>query len=139
MKEDRITLIPMEEPERTRLLQDVLRGWKESNTFSVLSKWRNELYPVYSRGDDGKVILIAKIERCAVGLFGFRAYGCHLTGYVRPANGKVAIWVGKRSKTKQNFPSMLDNIVSMLWFTRVLQVIETVVYRTRLEEGFRGM
>jgi len=45
------------------------------------------------------------------GVFGIRKYGSHLNGYIIENDGTLKMWIGQRSKTKQTFPSMLDNLV----------------------------
>jgi hypothetical protein len=46
-----------------------------------------------------------------LGAFGIRKYGSHLNGYVIDDDGTWRMWIGKRSKTKQTFPDMYDNLV----------------------------
>ena len=43
--------------------------------------------------------------------FGVRAFGPHMTGYVRRKDG-LHIWVPRRSFTKPTFPGQLDNTVA---------------------------
>jgi isopentenyldiphosphate isomerase len=51
------------------------------------------------------------MERAAVPWFGVRAYGPHMTGYMRKSDG-MHIWVPRRSYKKPTFPGMLDNTVA---------------------------
>jgi isopentenyldiphosphate isomerase len=51
------------------------------------------------------------MERAAVPWFGVRAFGPHMTGYVRRKDG-LHIWVPRRSYTKPTFPGQLDNTVA---------------------------
>ena len=70
--------------------------------------WREEAYPVtweFSRP------ALMTMERAAVPWFGVRAYGPHMTGYVRKKDG-LHIWVPKRSSDKPTFPGELDNTVA---------------------------
>ena len=79
--------------------------------FQVLSKWRDELYPVF--GEDGSVLF--DIERSASALFGIVTYGCHMTAYVRKevaGQEAVQIWVPRRARSKQTYGGMLDNTVA---------------------------
>jgi hypothetical protein len=46
------------------------------------------------------------------GVFGIRKYGVHVNGYVIEDDGTWRMWIGQRSKTKQTFPGMFDNMVS---------------------------
>lgn len=72
-----------------------------------LSGWRNEKYCVLGKESQE----LFAIERSAAGLLGVRSYGCHLNGYtVDDATGEMKMWVAKRSRYKQTFPSFLDNI-----------------------------
>ena len=43
--------------------------------------------------------------------FGVRAFGVHLTGYVRRADG-LHVWVPRRARDKPTYPGMLDNTVA---------------------------
>ena len=51
------------------------------------------------------------IDRASVAYFGVRAYGQHLNGFVRD-NGRIHMWLGRRSRSKQSFPGMLDQLVA---------------------------
>jgi isopentenyldiphosphate isomerase len=51
------------------------------------------------------------MERAAVPWFGVRAFGPHMTGYVRRKDG-LHIWVPRRSFSKPTFPGELDNTVA---------------------------
>ncbi|KAI8800676.1 NUDIX hydrolase domain-like protein [Cladochytrium replicatum] len=82
---------------------------KSDPVLRPLLGWRGERYPVY--GEDGRTVVM-ECERSAAGLLGVRTYGCHLNGFTRDSEGKIeSIWVARRSKTKQTYPGMLDNIV----------------------------
>lgn len=74
-----------------------------------ITGWRNELYPVTHSFHAPPVALI---ERAAAPYFGIKAYGVHVNGYVRGADGQLQLWVGRRSHTKQTWPSLLDHIVA---------------------------
>ena len=65
--------------------------------------WRDELLPVVATFS-GKPALL--MERAAMPLFGFKAYGVHVNGFVRDKNtGEVTkLWVAKRAKDKSTFP-----------------------------------
>jgi 8-oxo-dGTP pyrophosphatase MutT (NUDIX family) len=76
----------------------------------VIKGWRNELLPAVSSFESAPHFLI---ERAAVPLFGLRAYGVHVNGFVRGDYNQIShMWVGKRSKTKSLWPSMYDHIVA---------------------------
>jgi isopentenyldiphosphate isomerase len=74
----------------------------------VITGRRDEFYPV-STGFTAKPF--ARIERAAIPAFGIRAYGVHLNGYVRKADG-IHMWIGRRARDKQTYPGMLDNMVA---------------------------
>ena len=51
------------------------------------------------------------MERAAVPLFGLRAFGVHLNGYVRGPEG-LSLWVARRSKDKATAPGKLDHLAA---------------------------
>ncbi|GFO27540.1 nudix hydrolase 20, chloroplastic-like, partial [Plakobranchus ocellatus] len=53
---------------------------------------------------------LMEVERAASGLFGFLQYGVHINGFTRGPDGEMKMWIGRRSKTKQTFPDMFDNM-----------------------------
>lgn len=90
---------------RTRAVEGVLRRLLEKGVFD---DWRNEPFPVgtgFSRPP------LLRIERGAVPLFGVRAYGVHVNGIVNERRS-LAMWIGRRSKTKRLSPDKLDQIVA---------------------------
>jgi len=94
---------------RGKVINDLLKHWRDNKTFSCLKGWRDEVYPVF----DGNHEIAFNIERSGIALFGFRAYGCHINGYVEdPETHKLKMWIAQRSFTKQTFPGKLDNIVA---------------------------
>ncbi len=90
---------------RTEAVEKFLRGLREEGLFKA---WRNERYPVTNNLADAPLM---EMERAAVAHFGLRAYGVHMTGYVRSDN-KLFIWVARRSRSKPTYPGMLDNTVA---------------------------
>ena len=40
-------------------------------------------------------------------------YGVHVNGYFVDENGKMLMWIARRSSTKQTWPGKLDQIVSV--------------------------
>jgi len=94
---------------RCKVMNDLLTHWRDNETFGCLKGWRNELYPIF----DGNHEIAFNIERSGIALFGFRAYGCHINGYVEdPDTHKLKMWIAQRSFNKQTFPGKLDNIVA---------------------------
>lgn len=103
---------PSNEPERTKLVAQLTKHWRENETFALLKGWRDELWPVYGRNGD----VLFSMERSAMGLFGTTRYGVHMTAFIRrndeDSKYDLRIWVPKRSATKSTYPSMLDNTVA---------------------------
>jgi len=71
-------------------------------------QWREEAYPVTCIYADPPLMTM---ERAAVPWFGVRAFGPHMTGFVRKKDG-LHIWVPRRSYSKPTFPGELDNTVA---------------------------
>lgn len=92
---------------RTQAVAGVLAELRDKH--GLLSGWRDELYPVTPAFDAEPLLLI---ERAAAPYFGIRAYGVHVNGYVVQADGRKALWVARRSASKQTWPGKLDHIVA---------------------------
>lgn len=90
---------------RTEAVDGVLREMKANGE---IAGWRNEPYPV---GDRFAGPVLFHMERAAVPLFGVRAYGVHMNGAVEK-DGRLYMWVGKRSLTKPTGPGKLDQLVA---------------------------
>jgi len=73
-----------------------------------IEAWRGELYPVTP---DWHTPPLMQIERAACPRFGIRAFGVHINGFVRKADG-IHMWVARRAYDKPTFPGMLDNMVA---------------------------
>jgi 8-oxo-dGTP pyrophosphatase MutT (NUDIX family) len=70
--------------------------------------WRDEPYPLRDR-DGGEH---ATIERAASRFWGTMTLGAHCNGYVADASGRpAALWIARRSLTKQTDPGRLDNLI----------------------------
>lgn len=74
----------------------------------TLPPLRREMYPVLPRW--GAEPLLA-IDRAAVPYFGIDAYGLHINGFVRKADG-IHLWVGKRAMDRGVAPGQYDNLVA---------------------------
>ena len=74
----------------------------------LIGGWRDEPYPV--GGPFGGPHAF-EMERAAVPLFGVRAYGVHVNGYVRESSG-LRMWVARRARDKPTYPGMLDNMIA---------------------------
>lgn len=92
---------------RSKLVAETIAEAVKQDKFELLKGWRNEKYPVYGPGGE----FLLEMERCASPLFGIVSYGAHLTGYVHDESG-YKIWVPRRAKNKQTYPSLLDNTVA---------------------------
>ena len=91
---------------RTAAMRAFLLELRERGQFGKL--WREEAYPVAWEFTDPPLMAM---ERAAVPWFGVRAFGPHMTGYVRRKDG-LHIWVPRRSYNKPTFPGELDNTVA---------------------------
>lgn len=99
--------------ERSKVVEATVRAMHATGHFKVLSKWRDELYPVF--GPQGA--LLFSMERSASALFGIVTYGCHMTAYVKSQKEDdevedMKIWVPRRAANKQTYGGMLDNTVA---------------------------
>ncbi len=91
---------------RTDAVRDFLLKLRGEGLFG--NTWREEPYPVGEKFTDPPLMIM---ERAAVPWFGVRAYGPHMTGYVKKSDG-LHIWVPRRSYKKPTFPGELDNTVA---------------------------
>ena len=91
--------------ERTQALSEVMQRLREEGH---IDGWRDELYPVNRAWSEPAFLLI---ERAAVPWFGVRAYGVHMNGFVRAADG-LKMWVARRSLSKPTGPGKLDQMVA---------------------------
>jgi hypothetical protein len=97
------------EAERNQKAAATADFWQMNQDFGILSRWRNELYPVYGPRNE----LLYSIERSASPLFGIVAYGVHMTAYVRSPESShgIKIWIPKRAASK-SYGGMLDNTIA---------------------------
>lgn len=105
--EDRIEFVPGLDgfESRTEAVHGVLLDMKANGE---IAGWRDEPYPVAERFS---APVLFNMERAAVPLFGVRAYGVHLNGFVEK-DGRLYMWVGKRSLAKPTGPGKLDQMVA---------------------------
>ena len=54
---------------------------------------------------------VLRLDRAAAPYFGIRAFGQHMNGYVVD-DGKLKLWLGRRSNDRIHFPGKLDNMVA---------------------------
>ena len=90
---------------RSAAVDGVLRRLADDG---LVPGWRDEAYPV---GLSFSAPQLFKMERAAVPLFGVRAYGVHLNGFVRQGDA-IQMWIGRRSLDKPVAPGKLDQIVA---------------------------
>jgi isopentenyldiphosphate isomerase len=91
---------------RTPAVERVLRAIDADG--GLLHGWRDERYPVVRAFGETPALLM---ERAAVPLFGVRAFGLHLNGYVDKPAG-LHMWIARRARDKPTYPGMLDNMVA---------------------------
>ena len=87
-------------------MDHVLVQMREAYLFpSLLKNWRDEKYAVL----DAKSPF--SIMRAAHAIFGMVISGAHMTVYTQTSEG-IRIWIPRRSSTRSEYPSMLDNSVA---------------------------
>jgi hypothetical protein len=91
---------------RTRALADVVAVLRAEGRVPL---WRDEAYAVAAE-PGGR--LLFEIERGAAALFGVRARGVHVNGFVRGDDGGLSLWIARRSATASVAPGALDNMVA---------------------------
>ncbi len=74
----------------------------------LITGWRDEPYPINTSFTAQPLM---QMERAAIPHFGVRAYGVHMNGFVRRADG-LHMWVARRARDKPTYPGMLDNTVA---------------------------
>ena len=115
--------------ERTKAFEKVLLDMKEKKHFAALEGWRNENYHVKYRFSEKPLF---EIERSSVNIFGLKAYGCHINGYVKK-NKQYFMWIARRSKTKPTYPNMLDNFVNISF-----HYSKAFIYKINQVKNFKG-
>ncbi|KAJ2484549.1 hypothetical protein IWW37_006136 [Coemansia sp. RSA 2050] len=93
---------------RSAAVAELLAQMRSEKTWAPLSKWRDELYPIY----DSSAGVAVMIERAASSNFGIRTYGVHVNGFTHSATGELRMWVGRRSLNKPTWPGYLDQIAA---------------------------
>ena len=91
---------------RSEAMRAFLLELRDRGLFGRL--WREEIYNVGQNFSDPPLMTM---ERAAVPWFGVRAWGPHMTGFVRKKDG-LYIWVPRRSYDKPTYPGELDNTVA---------------------------
>ncbi len=90
---------------RTAAIGEVTRALVE---LGIVQGWRNESFAVAANYGEQPLF---RLERAAVPVFGVKAYGVHLNGFVRDADG-IKLWVGRRADNRPIEPGKLDNMVA---------------------------
>ncbi len=91
--------------ERTAAIAGICRSLAANG---VLAAERGEMFPVAPRWN---MAPLAEVDRRWVTHFGLPAYGVHLNGFVRAAEG-MQMWIARRAKGKMTYPGKLDNLVA---------------------------
>ncbi len=110
------TIIIKSKWDTAKKLNDIFGITIASLVQKKIIKKRNEFFPVfyYPALKIPEKINFKKphfrIDRSAIRFFGFRSWGVHLNGFTNQ-DGKIKIWIAKRSKNKSSYPSKLDNLV----------------------------
>jgi len=74
----------------------------------IIERLRKERYPLLSHWGAEP---LAAIDRGVVGCFGIPAFGLHINGYVRRADGGRSLWIARRAWDRRVAPGKLDNMV----------------------------
>jgi isopentenyldiphosphate isomerase len=90
---------------RSAAMDRVLRGLEADG---IVKGRRGENYPVTRDYAEPPFL---QMERAGIPHFGVRAFGVHMSGYVRKADG-IHMWIGRRARDKHTYPNMLDNTVA---------------------------
>ena len=93
---------------RSAAVDSVMRELRQAG---VICGWREEMFPVAARYGAEPLF---DLERASVPLFGVKAYGVHLNGYVR-RDGEIWLWVGRRAANRPIEPGKLDHLVAGAW------------------------
>lgn len=88
---------------RTKAMAEVARSLQSRG---LVPGWHDEDVAVAPRFGSAPLL---KLERSAAPLFGVTVLGVHVNGIVRGRDG-LKMWIGRRSRSKSTYPSMLDNL-----------------------------
>ncbi|HXP95999.1 MAG TPA: DUF4743 domain-containing protein [Telmatospirillum sp.] len=90
---------------RTTAVDAVLDQLRREGDFP---KALGEDYRVVGQWGDAPLLLI---DRSAISVFGLRAFGVHLNGYVRQGDS-LKLWIAQRAADRKVEPNKLDNMVA---------------------------
>ncbi|XP_028266033.1 thiamine pyrophosphokinase 2 [Parambassis ranga] len=94
---------------RSEAVDSVLQALRQDDSLTCLKGWRDEKYSVMPKFSDPPLMWM---ERAATSLFGVKRYGVHINGYTVSDTGEVSMWLARRSRTKQTYPGLLDNVAA---------------------------
>lgn len=128
---------------RTHIVDGAIRRMAEAGHREILTGWRNERFPVC--GPDGGLVL--EVERSASAMFGIVTSGVQMLCYVEDAQGRVRLWIAKRSPRKQTYPGMLDctaaGALGMHESPRSAMILEATeeasISRETIEDGMKSV
>jgi len=90
---------------RSAAIDSVMRELRQEG---IIHGWRDEYFSVSAQYGAAPLF---DLERAGVPLFGVKAYGVHLNGYVR-RDGEIWLWVGRRAANRPIEPGKLDHLVA---------------------------
>lgn len=90
---------------RSAAIDSVMRELRQEG---FIRGWRDELFTIAVQYGAEPLF---DLERAGVPLFGVKAYGVHLNGYVR-RDGEIWLWVGRRAANRPIEPGKLDHLVA---------------------------
>jgi len=90
---------------RSAAVGDVVRALAERG---IVQGWRNEAFAVAASYGETPLL---RLERAAVPVFGVKAYGVHMNGFVRDGD-RIKLWIGRRADNRPIEPGKLDNMVA---------------------------
>ena len=107
VRDDQVHLVPALETSGTRS-GAVEEAARDLVAHGVIRRLREEPYPVKQHWHGEELL---RCDRRLATHFGFRAFGVHVNGYVRKADG-LYLWVGFRARDKSVAPGKLDNLIA---------------------------
>lgn len=90
---------------RSAAIDSVMRELRQDG---LIRGWRDEYFAIAAQYGAEPLF---DLERAGVPLFGVKAYGVHLNGYVR-RDGEIWLWVGRRAMNRPIEPGKLDHLVA---------------------------
>jgi 8-oxo-dGTP pyrophosphatase MutT (NUDIX family) len=90
---------------RSAAIDSVMRELRQEG---FVRGWRDELFTISSHYGGEPLF---DLERAGVPLFGVKAYGVHVNGYVQ-RDGEIWLWVGRRAADRPIEPGKLDHLVA---------------------------